>query len=86
MIKVGVRELKERTSYILRLVSDQGQEVRITRRGRVVARLLPVDATPEDEDWSRAWSDLDELAAEISSHWPAGVTAAEAVSAERREL
>ena len=35
---------------------------------------------------AQVWAEVDALAAEISAAWPAGVTAAEAVQEQRREL
>jgi len=50
MPKVGVRELKNRTSEILRAVREEGAEYIITHQGRPTAILLPVD---EEEVVSR---------------------------------
>ena len=41
MTSVGVRELRQRASELLRLV-EQGETVVITDRGRPVARLAPL--------------------------------------------
>ena len=41
MKSVGVRELRQRASELLRLV-EQGETVEITDRGRPVARLTPL--------------------------------------------
>jgi prevent-host-death family protein len=87
VISVGIRELKERTSQILRLVRQNGQEVQITYHGRVVARLIPAGASqPDATELAAVWTDLDRLAAEIGARWPSDVTAADAVSEGRREL
>jgi prevent-host-death family protein len=43
MPKVGVRELKNRTSEILRAVREEGTEYVVTYQGRPMAVLLPVD-------------------------------------------
>jgi prevent-host-death family protein len=43
MPRVGVRELKNRTSEILRAVREEGTEYVITYQGRPMAVLLPVD-------------------------------------------
>jgi len=43
MPTVGVRELKNRASEILRTVREQGAEYVITHQGRPTAVLLPVD-------------------------------------------
>ncbi len=44
---VGVRELKRRLSHYLRRVKG-GEFLAITERGRVIGRLVPVQAAPED--------------------------------------
>ncbi len=49
MRAVGVRELREKTTEILREVSETGETVEVTRRGKVMARLVPPGArSPED--------------------------------------
>lgn len=45
MTTVGVRELRQRASELLRLV-EAGETVQITDRGRPVAILAPVPMTP----------------------------------------
>jgi len=86
MRSVGVRELKEQASQILRRVR-KGEEVQVTHRGQVIARLIPVSPPPRaTRETAAIWSDLDRLAAEIGAHWPAAVTAADAVREGRREL
>lgn len=83
---VGVRELKQHTTQILRQVRQKSVEVQITYHGQIIARLVPV--RPLKSTGSRkspVWTDLDELAAEIGARWPARVSAAEAVREGRRE-
>jgi prevent-host-death family protein len=49
MTSVGVRELRQRASELLRLV-EQGETIEITDRGRPVARLTPVPSgTPLEQ-------------------------------------
>jgi prevent-host-death family protein len=43
MRQVGLRELRDRASKILREVREQKSEFIITHRGRPVALLIPVD-------------------------------------------
>ena len=84
MVTVGVRELKEQASELIRLVREEGREVQVTYRGKVVALLIPVEHARRKEHEAAAWARLDHLAAEIGARWPNGVSAAEAV-AEGRE-
>ena len=44
MVSVGVRELRQRASELLRLV-EAGETIEITDRGRAVAILAPLPAT-----------------------------------------
>jgi prevent-host-death family protein len=48
MREVGVRELKASLSDVLRRVS-RGEQVRVTRRGRAVADIVPAAVGPGDE-------------------------------------
>ncbi|MFH1633652.1 MAG: type II toxin-antitoxin system prevent-host-death family antitoxin [Chloroflexota bacterium] len=82
MIAVGIRELKQQTSELIRLVREEGRELQVTYRGDVVALVVPVTrATSPDAE--AAWSSLDVLAAEIGACWPADVTSVEAVAEGR---
>ena len=83
MLTVGIRELKQRASELIRLVREQHAPIQITYYGQVVALIIPaVSASPETS--ARAWAELDVLAAEIGARWPSGVSAVEAVSDDRR--
>jgi prevent-host-death family protein len=83
MLTVGIRQLKQQTSELIRLVRETGSEIQITYHGRVVALLVPVNRkeTPNAE---RAWAQLDSLAAEIGATWNMGVSAAQAVAEGRK--
>ncbi len=82
MVTVGIRELKQQTSELIRRVRERGDEIYVTHHGKVVARIVPV--LPGAEDVLLAWENLDRLAAEIGSRWPEGVSASRAVSEARR--
>jgi prevent-host-death family protein len=64
MRSVGVRELKERTSEILREVSE-GHSVEVTHRGKVMARLVPPPKGLSPEAIERVLREDDELIREI---------------------
>ena len=56
MPRVGVRELKNRASEILRTVREEGAEYIITYQGRPSAVLLPIDIDEEElEDYILAY-------------------------------
>ncbi len=81
MPKVGVRELKNRTSEIVRAVREARVEYIITYRGRPVARLVPVT---EAEDTEQAWQELDRLSQEVSARWQSDKSAVEILAEMRR--
>jgi prevent-host-death family protein len=83
MVTVGVRELKQQASKLIRLVRETGSEVQVTHRGKVVALLIPVAPLKGQEGEKYSWANLDLLAAEIGARWPEGVTAAQAVAESR---
>lgn len=88
MKRMGVSELKKHISEILRLVREEGETIEITNRGEVVARLVPDHKAPSFEELSEdeVWTDLERLSAEISAHWPAGLSAVDAVWDVRRDF
>ena len=86
MLTVGIRELKQHTSRLLRRVREDGVSIEITYHGDVIARLVPVSPPTAAEDVAAVWADLDQLTAEIGALWPAGLSAVEAIAEGRREL
>ena len=81
MLTVGVRELKQRTSDLLRQVRQSGKEIQITYRGEVIALIVPVKRAQNDA--GDAWATLDTLAAEIGAHWPEELTSVDALAEAR---
>lgn len=80
MRTIGVRELKDNTSQVLRWVREHAEAVGITHRGRVIARLVPAeDAVAPVETGDPLFADMDSLAAEISASWPKGLGSTDAV-------
>jgi prevent-host-death family protein len=82
MADIGVRELKQNASEILRRVREGNETFLITHRGRVIARLLPVNG--RKRHWREVWADMDRTAEQISKDWPKGVSAVDAVREQRR--
>jgi prevent-host-death family protein len=72
MVRVGVRELRQRASELLRRV-ERGETIEITDRGRPVALLSPLpNGTPLERlraagDTEPAQGDLDELGPPVPS-------------------
>lgn len=83
---VGVRELKSNPSKYLRMVREDNQEIEITVRGEVVARLVPAKRRIDADELRDFWRRHQQLSEEISQYWPAGVSALDAVNEQRREL
>ena len=87
MEEIGIRELKQRASEILRQVREEHESFSVTYRGKVVAKLVPaMDPSADQEVASAIWTRMDDLSREVSAHWPTGSSASEAVSEQRREL
>ena len=58
MDTVGIRELRARTSEILRRVSERKESIEMTYRGTVVARIVPVfEPPPIDRPLGRRMTD-----------------------------
>ena len=85
MRTMGIRELKARMSEALREVQE-GQTIEVTNHGQVVALLVPPRRKRNNEEIEAALDSIDSLAAQISAHWPEGVTALEAIEDVRRDL
>jgi prevent-host-death family protein len=81
MAEIGVRELKNRTSEIVRAVREEQVEYVITYRGQPVARLVPVVDADSGE---RAWHELERLSQEISAQWQSDKSAVELLAEMRR--
>ena len=87
MTEVGIRELKTQASDIIRRVRENNESYVVTYRGRPVARLEPL-ADPEEKRYRarEVLAEMDRIAEEVSKYWPEGLSAADAVAADRREL
>jgi prevent-host-death family protein len=94
MPRVGIRELKNEASEIIRAVREDRVEYVVTYRGKPVAVILPVA-----EDWQEAearraaaaarenadfWNRLEALGAEIAARWQSDQTAVELIEEQRR--
>ncbi|MFW6181580.1 MAG: type II toxin-antitoxin system Phd/YefM family antitoxin [Spirochaetota bacterium] len=79
MIKTSIRHLQHHLSDVMRSV-EHGEEVLITRRNRVVAKLVPVEMQDEKVDWP----DFLTRAKSIVQH-PEGEPASSIVMGDREE-
>lgn len=78
MSLIGVRELREETSKVLRRVREEQAEYVVTYQGRPVAVLLPLDPERAETEIVAAskravagsWAHYQRLADEIRQDWP----------------
>jgi len=81
------QQLREQTTgYLIDTDELAADGVDITHHGRVIGRVVSANSAPIAQDLARVWADLDQLAAEIGARWPAHLSAADAVSEQRRNL
>ncbi|RMF85637.1 MAG: type II toxin-antitoxin system Phd/YefM family antitoxin [Nitrospinota bacterium] len=94
MLRIGVRELKNQATAILRDVRENRTEYIVTYRGRPVAVLLPIDESWLEAEMQRAiatvtpkeevWAELDTLRGEIDHYWQSEKTAVALITEQRR--
>jgi antitoxin (DNA-binding transcriptional repressor) of toxin-antitoxin stability system len=70
------------------LVEKEGETIEITNHGEVIAHLAPARIPQSSTEPAKRddWTDLDRLAAEIIAHWPADISAVDAVRDVRHDL
>ena len=89
---IGVRELRERTSEVIRQVREDRAEYVVTYQGRPVAIILPLDTRRAEAEMVRAsksavlgnWERYERLAEEIRRAWPSGLSTQDSIDAVRR--
>lgn len=86
MDRIGIRELKEHTSDVLRRVREDEESFEVSYHGKVIARVIPVSEPKVSISHDEFWQEWDRLTDEVDKNWPASVTAAEAVREDRRDL
>lgn len=70
---IGVRELKAHLSEALEAV-EAGEVIEVTNHGRSVARIVPIDRRPSQQEIAEAIERIDHLAAEIGKYATPGLT------------
>ncbi len=81
MAMIGIRELRQKTSEVLRRIQEEKQAYIITQQGRPVAMLVPLDQEKIEAEILRTarqsvsndWKVYHQLAEEIRKAWPAGL-------------
>ena len=92
MPTIGVRELREQTSEVLRQVREQRAEYVVTYQGKPVALLLPVQADVVEKAMVEAgrrsvangWETYARLAEELRRDWPTDKSTQELMDEIRR--
>ena len=86
--RIGVRDLKNRASEIVRDVSERDEEYIVTVRGEPVAVLRPLSKEDGSElrhlEREEALAKLDDLAERIARAWRSPRTAVKLVEEQRR--
>lgn len=86
MSDIGLRELKTHASAIVQNVEKHRARYTITRRGRPVALIIPIEKTPESgiSSENSSWDELLHLGKEIAQGWKASQSSVETLSDMRR--
>ncbi len=92
MSLIGVRELREQTSEVIRRVRQDRAEYVVTYQGRPVAIILPLDAGRAEREMVQAskkavldsWERYERLAEELRRAWPADLSTQDVIDSIRR--
>jgi prevent-host-death family protein len=82
--EIGIRELKSRTSEVIRAVKEERARYVITQRGKPAALIIPVDAAPPEKSADEVWERLMKIGGELSKGWQSEKSAVEILSELRR--
>jgi prevent-host-death family protein len=92
MSLIGVRELRQQTSEVIRRVREDRAEYVVTYQGRPVAIILPLDAGRAEKEMVQAsrkavldnWERYERLAEELRRDWPTDLSTQDAIDSIRR--
>ena len=92
MSLIGVRELREQTSEVIRRVREDRAEYVVTYKGRPVAIILPLDTEHAEAEMVQAskktvsvnWETYERLADELRRAWPSDLSTQDLIDAVRR--
>ena len=92
MSLIGVRELREQTSEVIRRVRQDRAEYVVTYQGRPVAIILPLDAGRAEREMVQAskkavlggWERYERLAEELRRAWPTDLSTQDVIDSIRR--
>jgi prevent-host-death family protein len=85
---IGVRELKNQTSRIVRAVREEMVEYVITLQGKPVALLRPITEADEQQlrqaDLEQAMTEMKRLAQQVSLAWTSSKSGVDLIAEQRR--
>ena len=92
MSLIGVREMRQQASEVIRRVREEKAEYVITYQGRPVAILLPLNTEQAEQEMVQAgkraildnWARYELLAEELRQTWPADLSTQDLIDATRR--
>jgi prevent-host-death family protein len=92
MSLIGVRELRQQTSEVIRRVREDRAEYVVTYQGRPVAIILPLDAGRAEKEMVQAsrkvvldnWERYERLAEELRRDWPTDLSTQDMIDSIRR--
>lgn len=92
MSLIGVRELREQASKVIRQVREEGAEYVVTYQGRPVAIILPLDTERAEAEMVQVskkailenWETYKRLAEELRRVWPSDISTQDLMDAVRR--
>jgi prevent-host-death family protein len=92
MSLIGVRELRQQTSEVIRRVREDRAEYVVTYQGRPVAIILPLDAGRAEKEMAQAskkavldnWERYERLAEELRRAWPTALSTQDVIDSIRR--
>jgi len=92
MSLIGVRELRQQTSEVIRRVREDRAEYVVTYQGRPVAIILPLDAGRAEKEMVQAsrkavldnWERYERLAEELRRAWPTDLSTQDMIDSIRR--
>lgn len=84
MKEIGIRELKARTSEVVREVKESRARYVVTQRGKPVAVIIPVEALPPEKSADEVWERLMKIREELGKGWQSEKSAVEILSEIRR--
>lgn len=85
MPTIGIRELGQHTSRIIRRIEERGETIAITRHGETVAILVPPSKAVPETNLAPLFQEMDTLIAEISADMPPVVDVQDILNEIRRE-